>query len=44
MSFQEKRCALSGSIVSLQHVEKWYGNNHVVKDMNLEIAEGASSG
>ena len=40
MSFQEKRCALSGSIVSLQHVEKWYGNNHVVKDMNLEIAEG----
>ena len=37
---QEKRCALSGSIVSLQHVEKWYGNNHVVKDMNLEIAEG----
>ena len=31
---------MSGSIVSLQHVEKWYGNNHVVKDMNLEIAEG----
>jgi ABC-type nitrate/sulfonate/bicarbonate transport system ATPase subunit len=21
-------------------VEKWYGNNHVVKDMNLEIQEG----
>ena len=31
---------MSGSIVSLQHVEKWYANNHVVKDMNLEIAEG----
>ena len=28
------------SIVSLQHVDKWYGDNHVVKDMNLEIAEG----
>ena len=31
---------MGGSIVSLRHVEKWYGNNHVVKDMNLEIAEG----
>ena len=31
---------LSGLIVSLQHVEKWFGDNHVVKDMNLEIAEG----
>ncbi len=31
---------MSGSIVSLQHVEKWYGNNHVVKDLNLEIEEG----
>lgn len=30
---------LSDSIVSLRHVEKWYGNNHVVKDMNLEIHE-----
>ncbi|MGN0484305.1 MAG: ABC transporter ATP-binding protein [Lachnospiraceae bacterium] len=28
------------SIVSIEHVEKWYGNNHVVKDMNIEIAEG----
>ena len=28
------------SIVSLQHVDKWYGSNHVVKDMNLEIEEG----
>lgn len=26
---------LPNSIVSLQHVEKWYGNNHVVKDLNL---------
>lgn len=31
---------LSDSIVSLRHVEKWYGNNHVVKDMILEIHEG----
>ena len=31
---------LPNSIVSLQHVDKWYGNNHVVKDMNLEIFEG----
>ena len=31
---------MPNSIVSLQHVEKWYGNNHVVKDMNLEIQEG----
>ena len=31
---------MPNSIVSLQHVEKWYGNNHVVKNMNLEIYEG----
>ena len=31
---------MSKPIVSLQHVEKWYGSNHVVKDMNLEIEEG----
>ena len=31
---------MSDSIVSLRHVEKWYGNNHMVKDMNLEIHEG----
>lgn len=31
---------MSDSIVSLRHVEKWYGNNHVVKDMNLKIHEG----
>ncbi len=31
---------MADSIVSLQHVEKWYGENHVVKDMNLEIPEG----
>lgn len=35
MSAEESR-----SIVSIQHVDKWYGNNHVVKDMNIEIAEG----
>ena len=31
---------MSDYIVSIQHVDKWYGNNHVVKDMNLEIREG----
>ena len=31
---------MGDSIVSLQHVEKWFGENHVVKDMNLEIAKG----
>lgn len=31
---------MSKSIVSLRHVDKWYGKNHVVKDMNLEIEEG----
>lgn len=31
---------MSDSIVSLRHVEKWYGNNHVVKDRNLGIHEG----
>ena len=31
---------MAASIVSLRNVEKWYGNNHVVKDMNLEIGEG----
>ena len=31
---------MSDSIVSIQHVDKWYGENHVVKDMNLEIRQG----
>ena len=31
---------MAASIVSLRNVEKWYGNNHVVKDMNQEIEEG----
>lgn len=31
---------MSGAIVSLVNVEKWYGNNHVVKNMNLNILEG----
>ncbi len=31
---------MSKSIVSLKNVEKWYGKNHVVKNMNMEIAEG----
>ncbi len=28
------------SIVSLRQVDKWYGDNHVVKSMDLEIMEG----
>ena len=31
---------LSDHIVSIRHVDKWYGENHVVKDMNLEIRQG----
>ena len=27
---------MADSIVSLRHVDKWYGDNHVVKDLNLE--------
>lgn len=27
-------------IVSLENVQKWYGENHVVKNMNMEISEG----
>ena len=28
------------TIVALKNVNKWYGNNHVVKDLNLEVPEG----
>lgn len=28
------------TIVSLKNVQKWYGDNHVVKNMNIDIAEG----
>ena len=31
---------MSKTIVSLMNVEKWYGDNHVVKNMNVNIAEG----
>ncbi len=31
---------MEDAIVSLQHVNKWYGSNHVVRDMNLDIAQG----
>ena len=31
---------MSKPIVSLVNVEKWYGTNHVVKKMNINIAEG----
>ena len=40
-SLKGMRCVnLPDSIVSLRNVDKWYGNNHVVKNMNLEIEEG----
>ena len=29
-----------GSIVEIEHVNKIYGDNHVVKDLNLEVMEG----
>ena len=31
---------MANSIVSLRHVDKWFGQNHVVKDLNLEIEAG----
>lgn len=31
---------MSKTIVSLVNVDKWYGENHVVKNMNINIAEG----
>ena len=31
---------MADAIVVLRHVDKWFGNNHVVKDLNLEIQEG----
>lgn len=31
---------MKNSIVSMRNVNKWYGENHVVRDMNLEIKEG----
>ena len=31
---------MAKSIVSLRDVDKWYGQNHVVKNLNLEIEEG----
>lgn len=31
---------MSKPIVALMNVEKWYGNNHVVKNMNINISEG----
>lgn len=31
---------MSKTIVSLVNVDKWYGENHVVKNMNMNIAEG----
>lgn len=34
---------MSKPIVSLVNVEKWYGTNHVVKNMNINIAEGGVS-
>lgn len=31
---------MSASIVTLEHVDKYFGDNHVIKDLNLEIKEG----
>lgn len=31
---------MANAIVSMVNVDKWYGNNYVVKNMNLNIAEG----
>ena len=31
---------MSKAIVSIMNVEKMYGENHVVKNMNMNIAEG----
>lgn len=31
---------MKNAIVSMMNVEKWYGNNHVVKNCNLKIEEG----
>ena len=31
---------MNNPIITLEGVEKRFGNNHVVKNMNLEIAEG----
>ena len=31
---------MAESIVSLRHVNKYFGENHVLKDINLEIEEG----
>ena len=28
------------TIVSMVNVDKWYGENHVVKNMNINISEG----
>ena len=31
---------MSEPIVKIQHVDKYFGDNHVIKDLNLEIEEG----
>ncbi|MDD6190761.1 MAG: ABC transporter ATP-binding protein [Firmicutes bacterium] len=31
---------MTQSIVSLQHVNKYFGDNHVIRDLNLEVYEG----
>ena len=32
--------SMNNPIITLEGVEKRFGNNHVVKNMNLEITEG----
>lgn len=31
---------MSDAIVSLQNVNKWYGDFHVLRNINLEVAKG----
>ena len=31
------------SRIELKHINKYYGSNHVLKDVNLTIEDGASS-
>jgi spermidine/putrescine transport system ATP-binding protein len=35
MAMQDKR-----KIVEINHVDKYFGKNHVVKDLNMSVAEG----
>ena len=36
----EKGAAEQGPIIELRHVDKWYGEFHVLRDINLEVGRG----